>query len=84
MSLIAPNSTVETSLLGAMSDIYVQHFRLAALSLKNVDEAFEIVEQARGRALADTLRSHKRRMEKNSAEENPAKAQIEDLQRQLR
>ena len=84
MLMDAPNSTVETSLLGAMSDIYVQHFRLAALSLKNVDEAFEIVEQARGRALADTLRSHKRRMEKNSAEENPAKAQIEDLQRQLR
>lgn len=84
MLMDAPNSTVETSLLGAMSNIYVQHFRLAALSLKNVDEAFEIVEQARGRALADSLRSHNRWMEKNSAEENPAKAQIEDLQRQLR
>ena len=84
MLMDAPNSTVETSLLGAMSDIYVQHFRLAALSLKNVNEAFEIVEQARGRALTDSLRRHKRWMEKNSAEENPAKAQIEDLQRQLR
>ena len=84
MLMDAPNSTVETSLLGAMSDIYVQHFRLAALSLKNLNEAFEIVEQARGRALTDSLRRHKRWMEKNSAEENPAKAQIEDLQRQLR
>ena len=84
MLMDAGNSTVETSLLGAMSDIYVQHFRLAALSLKNVNEAFEIVEQARGRALTDSLRGHKRWMEKNSAEENPAKAQIEDLQRQLR
>src|SRR5437588_7814772 len=76
MLMDAPNSTVETSLLGAMSDIYVQHFRLAALSLKNLNEAFEIVEQARGRALTDSLRRHKRWMEKNSAEENPAKAQI--------
>lgn len=84
MLLDAHNSTLETSLLDAMSDIYVHHFRLAALSLKNVGEAFEIVEQERGRALADSLRSHKRRMKRNSSEDNPAQAQIDDIQRQLR
>jgi CHAT domain-containing protein len=84
MLMDAPNSTVETSLLDAMSDIYVEHFRLAALSLKNVDEAFEIVEQARGRGLADSLRSHKKWTDKGSAADNAAEEHIEDLQRQLR
>ncbi|MGH9342817.1 MAG: CHAT domain-containing protein [Terriglobia bacterium] len=84
MLMDAPNSMVETSLLNAMSDIYVEHFRLAALSLKDIDEAFEIVEQARGRALADDLHSHKKWTEKGSAMVNPGEADIDDLQRQLR
>jgi CHAT domain-containing protein len=84
MLMDAPNSTVETSLLDAMSDIYVEHFRLAALSLKDVDEAFEIVEQARGRGLADSLRSHKKWTDKWLAADNAAEGHIEDLQRQLR
>ncbi|HTV54744.1 MAG TPA: CHAT domain-containing protein, partial [Terriglobia bacterium] len=84
MLMDAPNSTVEASLLDAMSDIYVEHFRLAALLLKNVDEAFEIVEQARGRGLADSLRGHKKWTDKRSAADNAAEGQIDDLQRQLR
>ena len=47
----------KTTLLTARSDIYVDHFRLAVRGLADADKAFRIVERARGRTVADVLRT---------------------------
>jgi CHAT domain-containing protein len=52
-----PSRQVESSLIGGLSNIYVGHFRLVAGRLNNVPEGFRILESARGRAIADQLRS---------------------------
>jgi len=52
-----PSRQVEGSLIGALSNIYVGHFSLAATKLKDMNEAYEVLEKARGRSIADALRS---------------------------
>jgi tetratricopeptide (TPR) repeat protein len=51
-----PSSLVKTSLIGAMSRIYAGHFRLAIEHFHDTAKGFAILEQARGRGLADLLR----------------------------
>jgi CHAT domain-containing protein len=51
-----PSSLTKTSLIGSMSRVYTGHFRLAVEQLHNTAEAFAIIERARGRSLADSLR----------------------------
>ena len=46
---------LKSSLIAASSEAYVGHFELVAKQLSNPARAFEIIERARGRALADTL-----------------------------
>ncbi|MDE3179486.1 MAG: CHAT domain-containing protein, partial [Acidobacteriota bacterium] len=55
--LTLPSRQVESSLISTLSNVYLGHFRLAALTLKNISRAFEILESARGRAIADQLQS---------------------------
>jgi CHAT domain-containing protein len=52
----APSSQVKSSMIAALSDIYVGHFRLAVERLHDPAKAFEIAETARGRALVDSMR----------------------------
>jgi CHAT domain-containing protein len=52
----APSSQVKSSMIGALSDIYVAHFRLAWIRLHDGPKAFRIIENARGRALFDSIR----------------------------
>jgi CHAT domain-containing protein len=52
----AQSSRVKTAMIGALSDIYIGHFRLVWEKLKNPDKAFQIIESARGRALLDSIR----------------------------
>jgi CHAT domain-containing protein len=73
----------ESSLIGTMSDIYLGHFRLAINSLKDAGKAFQIVEQARGRAMADALHS-KQNTGAASVNLTPAEIEIVSLQRELR
>ena len=47
---------LKSSLIATLSDAYVGHFELAATKFADVHKAYEIIETARGRALADTLR----------------------------
>jgi CHAT domain-containing protein len=47
---------LKSSLIATLSDAYVGHFELAATKFADVNKAYEIIETARGRALADTLR----------------------------
>lgn len=52
----APSSIVKSSMIGALSEIYIGHFRLAVERLKKPARAFTILESARGRALYDSIR----------------------------
>src|SRR5207244_9206455 len=47
---------LKSSLIATLSDAYVGHFELAATKFADVNKAYEIIEEARGRTLADTLR----------------------------
>lgn len=74
----SPNA--KSSIVAAMSDIYVRDFALAA-HLRNVSGAFEVVERARGRSAADLLRSSRRFT--TAPNETPADRQITNLQLRL-
>lgn len=50
------NPRAESNLVSANSQIFVKHFQLAAEDLKSVDDAYHVVESARGRATIDALR----------------------------
>jgi CHAT domain-containing protein len=52
----APSSQVKSGMIGALSDIYLGHFRLAWEQLRDAKYAFAIIESARGRALFDSIR----------------------------
>ncbi len=64
VTVASPSS--RTSLIGAMSQIYVDHFTLAADRLKNPARAFEVLETARGRTAADVLRAREPRPSNNT------------------
>jgi CHAT domain-containing protein len=48
---------IRASLISTLSDAYVGRFELAATKLSNPEKAYEIIERARGRALADSIRA---------------------------
>jgi len=52
----APTSQVKSGMIGALSNIYLGHFRLAWNGLHDGPYAFAIIESARGRALLDSIR----------------------------
>jgi CHAT domain-containing protein len=70
-------------LIATMGEVYLGHFRLALLTLANPAQAFQIVEQARGRALADSLLSS-RIPPKTPAATDAGELAIARLQGQLR
>ena len=49
-------ANAKSSVAGSMDGIFLGHFELAATKFGDVNKAYEIIETARGRALADTLR----------------------------
>jgi tetratricopeptide (TPR) repeat protein len=55
--LVLPSAQVESSLIATLSNVYLGHFRLVALKRDNISQSFEIIESARGRSIADQLRS---------------------------
>ncbi len=59
---------VKSSLIATLSDAYVGHFELAATQLSDVGKAYEIIEEARGRALADTLQGESESLSSSSDE----------------
>ncbi len=82
MLINAPTSRVKSSMIAALSDIYVGHFRLAVTRLHDNTRAFRIIEAARGRALADSIRYA--RTTKVASGTSAAERQIALLQKQLR
>jgi hypothetical protein len=51
--MIASSSTeyAKASLIGALSDVFVNHFTLLADRLRDTQKAFEVLERARGRSI---------------------------------
>jgi CHAT domain-containing protein len=77
----AQSSRVKTSMIGALGEIYIGHFRLAWERLHNPERAFQIIEGARGRALLDSIRYSQ---ETNAAPtQTSAEKEIARLQRSL-
>jgi CHAT domain-containing protein len=55
--LVNVNTTqLKSSLIATLSEAYVGHFELAATKFSDPGKAYNIIERARGRSLADTLR----------------------------
>ena len=84
MLINVPSPMLQSSLVGTMSEIYIGHFQLAVRALKDDNEAFEIVERARGRGMADALLNHREIKAEAVSDTNPAEIEITNLQRQLR
>lgn len=83
MLVNVPTPTLESSLLGTMSKIYVEHFQLAVNALKDKDKAFQIVESTRGRAMADALHDHRHLRADAVKDTDPTAVEISNLQRNL-
>jgi tetratricopeptide (TPR) repeat protein len=77
-------ATSRSSLVGAMSDIYVKHFNLAVLQLNDLTKAFRILEQARGRSEADMVRFRSSEARIEPTRRTAADAEITRLQLRLR
>ena len=78
----SPSEEVKSSLIATMSDVYKGNFAMAA-RLGHTEEAFRIVETARGRSIADLLRQPRPREIPLSDSEKAAKAEFNQLQRTL-
>jgi CHAT domain-containing protein len=59
---------LKSSLIATLSDAYVEHFALVAEKFGDVGKAYEIIEEARGRVLADTLRGESESLAASSDE----------------
>ncbi|MEP7274614.1 MAG: BlaI/MecI/CopY family transcriptional regulator, partial [Acidobacteriota bacterium] len=66
---------VKGSLIATLSKSFVGHFELAATKFSDPDRAYQIIEQARGRSLADTLRGESETL--SSSDEISLEAQKE-------
>ncbi len=74
--LNVPNATAQARLVGVMSDVYTGHFKLAA-EQRDPRKAYEILERARGRALADVLRGSNRGASSGDPQRHRAISQLQ-------
>lgn len=81
MTLASPSSRTMT--IGAMSQIYFDHFTLALDRLNNPERAFEVLETARGRTAADILRNREPASVGNNGQARAYEREIARLQTQL-
>jgi len=81
MTLASPSSRTMT--IGAMSQIYIDHFTLAVDRLKNPARAFEVLETARGRTAADILRNREPASAANNGQARVYEREIARLQTRL-
>lgn len=77
----APSSLVKSSMIAALSEIYVAHFRLAWNRLHNGPKAFQIIENVRGRTLYDSIRYA--RLTTPTEHQSPQELEIVRLQKAL-
>ena len=81
VSVVSPSA--RTSLIGAMSQIYVDHFALTVDRLNSPAKAFEVLERARGRTAVDVLTSRERIPNTGSRAQTAHEREIARLQIRL-
>ncbi len=74
---------LKSSLIETLSDAYVGHFELAATVFSDPEKAYGIVERARGRVLADTLRGERETFSSAGSETAKAQSEINQIQKAL-
>jgi CHAT domain-containing protein len=77
----APSSLLKSSMIAALSEIYVAHFRLAWNRLHDGLKAFQIIENVRGRTLYDSIRYA--RLTTPTEQQSPQELEIVRLQKSL-
>jgi CHAT domain-containing protein len=82
MMINAPSPRVKSSLIAAMSSVYLGYFRLELNRYQNLAGAFRVLETARGRVVADSMRYH--RSGSPLDRPNAAELKIAAVQRELR
>jgi len=83
MLINVPSARMRSTLVAAMSQVYVGHFALAVEKMGDPAKAFEILERARGRAAADALRSMPSPDPGRSVKKAAAEMSVVDLQIRL-
>ena len=83
MLISVPTREVESSLIAVESQLYLGHFNLAATKLHDVGRSFEILETARGRTIADALRSEPVRVNRSDPDTRSAQQRINRIQLSL-
>jgi CHAT domain-containing protein/tetratricopeptide (TPR) repeat protein len=68
------------SLISTLSEAYLGHFELVATKFSEPAKAFQIIEQARGRALADTLRGESESLASGTEASADAQREINRIQ----
>ena len=71
---------LKSSLIATLSDVYVGHFELMATKFADPRKAFEIIEQARGRTIADALRGDSESLLASDKRTADAKRAIDQVQ----
>jgi len=74
------STSAKSNIIRAMSNIYTEHFSLVADRLRNSDEAYDLLERARGRVTAELLMSGKHA---NAAGQLQIESEISRVQLQL-
>jgi CHAT domain-containing protein len=82
MMINAPSPRVKSSLIAAMSSVYLGYFKLELNRYQNFAGAFRVLETARGRVVADSMRYH--RSGSPIDHPNAAELKIATVQRELR
>jgi CHAT domain-containing protein len=71
---------VKGSLIATLSEAYLGHFELAATKFSDPTKAFYVIEQARGRSLADTMRGESESLAAGSETSRDAQQEINRIQ----
>lgn len=80
MLVNAPSLAAKRSMVAAMSEVYIGHFKMATDRSRDTAKAFEIIERARGRTASDLLRSRPGSERKASGPPTAIERQISSLQ----
>ncbi len=78
-----PSASVKSALIAAMSRVYVGHFRLALTDYQSVPKAFRVLEQTRGRVVADRLRARPLWAGEPTTRTTPAEKKLAEVQLRL-
>jgi len=79
MLMSAPSRQVEASLIATVSEVYLGHFELA-IQLHDVGKAYQVLEMARGRSIADSLRGGRDQSTPQDRTTSAARKEINRLQ----